>query len=89
MSTISTRPNRLQLAELCDGGGRGVGLNFSADGREHCRGDFGPDGGACLVVNRYCSPHDFSSGVVPDLYFAAAENTRITGAFAVGSTGLP
>ncbi|HEY1686186.1 MAG TPA: glycoside hydrolase family 2 TIM barrel-domain containing protein [Tepidisphaeraceae bacterium] len=73
------------FARLTDGSGNGIGLNFAAEDRQDCRGDFA-DNGYKLVVNKYCSPpRDLSSGIVPDLYFTIKNGVSVNGGFSVGS----
>ena len=73
-------------AKLTDAGGRGIGVAFDPQTRQHCRGHLGSDGTYGLVVNRYCCPpHDISSGTVRDLYFGAESGTVVECTFRVGS----
>ncbi|HVY70381.1 MAG TPA: glycoside hydrolase family 2 TIM barrel-domain containing protein, partial [Verrucomicrobiae bacterium] len=71
-------------ASLADKRGRGVGVSFSPDAREHVRGEIEQDGSYALVVNRaYSPPHDISSPIVPDLYTTLGKNGELSGSFQV------
>ncbi len=77
-------------ATLADSSGHGIGVVFDADNRQHCRGDFGPDGTYRLIVNRQASPpRDISSSVVPDLYLKLQNKAELAGHFSVGSVSAP
>lgn len=73
-------------AKLTDASGRGLGVAFDSDARQHCRSGISA-GNHLLVVNRYCCPpHDISSGAVRDFYFNAEPNTVVDAAFRIGLT---
>jgi hypothetical protein len=73
-------------AELTDSSGAGLGVRFSADQRQHCRGEIRSDGsGYGLVVNRDCaSPRDISSNVVPDQYLTLQKGQSVQASFELG-----